>query len=106
MLNYILFILKSIFFIGFLNLNIDWLKFLPLLLPLLLSVAFFTLMERKIMASMQRRRGPNVVGIFGFLQAIADAFKLLAKETVIPSTSNFLIFLLAPIITFIISYVG
>ena len=53
-------------------------------MPLLLSVAFFTVMERKILASIQRRRGPNMVGIYGLLQAIADAFKLLSKETVIP----------------------
>jgi NADH-quinone oxidoreductase subunit H len=82
------------------------LKFLPILLPLLLSVAFFTVMERKILAAIQRRRGPNVIGIFGFLQAIADALKLLSKETIIPVSSNVMIFIGAPVFTFFISLVS
>lgn len=86
------------FFIG-----IDFIKNLPILLPILLSVAFFTVLERKILAAMQRRRGPNFVGIYGLLQAIADALKLLSKETLIPSSSNFFLFILAPIFTFVIS---
>ena len=63
--------------------GIDFLKNLPIVLPILLSVAFFTVLERKVLASMQRRRGPNVGRIYGLLQAIADAFKLLSKETLI-----------------------
>src|SRR6201992_4536901 len=87
-----------LFFIG-----IDFIKNLPIVLPILLSVAFFTVLERKVLASMQRRRGPNFVGIYGLLQAIADALKLLSKETLITSRSNFFLFILSPIFTFIIS---
>lgn len=83
--------------------GIDFLKNLPIVLPILLSVAFFTVLERKVLASMQRRRGPNFVGIYGLLQAIADALKLLSKETLVPSNSNFLLFILSPIFTFVIS---
>ena len=71
---------------------------LLLIVPLLLAVAFFTLVERKIMASLQRRKGPNFVGFFGLLQPFADAVKLVIKETVIPSSANFVIFVFAPIL--------
>jgi len=74
--------------------------------PLLISVAYFTLAERKILGAIQRRRGPNVVGVFGLLQPLSDGFKLLVKETVLPSSSNKLIFVLSPIITFLISLLG
>jgi NADH-quinone oxidoreductase subunit H len=74
--------------------------------PLLISVAYFTLAERKILGAIQRRRGPNVVGTFGLLQPLSDGFKLLVKETVLPSSSNKLIFVLSPIITFLISLMG
>lgn len=75
------------------------LKTLSVILPIFISVAFLTLLERKIMAAMQRRRGPNIVGAFGLLQPFADALKLLAKETVIPNSSNLIIFSLAPILS-------
>jgi len=72
----------------------------------LICTAYFTLVERKIMAGMQRRRGPNVVGVYGLLQPLADGLKLLVKETIIPSNANKFIFILSPIITFTISLVG
>lgn len=81
-------------------------KILGLIVPLLLAVAFLTLAERKVMASMQRRKGPNVVGIFGILQPIADGLKLLLKEPVLPSNANTLIFLLAPVLTFTLSLIS
>ncbi len=80
------------------------LKSLLVLVPILLCVAFFTLLERKIMAAFQRRKGPTVVGLFGLLQPFADGLKLLIKETIIPSKSNSIIFIAAPIITIFLSF--
>jgi NADH-quinone oxidoreductase subunit H len=82
------------------------LKILIIVVPLLLSVAYFTLAERKIMGAIQRRRGPNVVGVYGLLQPLADGFKLLIKETIIPSSANKVLFFIAPMITFILSLMG
>ena len=79
------------------------LKFLILVLPLLISVAYFTLVERKILASIQRRRGPNVVGAFGLLQPLADGLKLFTKETILPSNADIILFVFAPILTFLLS---
>lgn len=81
-------------------LDIELLKVLPPIIPILLLVALFTLLERKLLGAIQRRRGPNVVGIFGLLQPIADAFKLILKETIIPGLSNLVLFILAPISIF------
>jgi NADH dehydrogenase len=73
---------------------------------ILIGVAYFTLAERKIMAAVQRRRGPNIVGLFGLLQPLADGLKLLCKEMVIPSKSNTIVFLIAPLAIIILSLVG
>lgn len=82
------------------------LKILIIIIPLLLSVAYFTLAERKILGAIQRRKGPNVLGVYGLLQPLADGFKLLVKETILPSSANKIIFILSPIITFVISLMG
>jgi len=82
------------------------LKILVIVIPLLISVAYFTIAERKIMGSIQRRRGPNVIGFLGLLQPLADGLKLFAKETILPSNSSIIIFLIAPILTFILSLIG
>jgi len=82
------------------------LKILTIVLALLIGVAYFTLAERKFMSSIQRRRGPNIVGVFGLLQPLADGLKLFLKETILPTSANLGIFLMAPIITFMLSLLG
>jgi len=82
------------------------LKILAIVIPLLISVAYFTLAERKIMGSIQRRRGPNVIGYLGLLQPLADGLKLFVKETILPSNSNLFLFILAPLLTFVLSLIG
>lgn len=79
---------------------------LLVVVPALLSVAFVTIAERKTMASMQRRLGPNIVGYYGLLQAFADALKLLLKEYIAPTQANIILFFLGPIITLIFSLLG
>ena len=79
---------------------------LVVILPILLSVAFMTIIERKQLAAMQRRVGPQVVGYYGILQPFSDALKLILKETIIPSQSNKVLFYLAPISTLIFSLLG
>src|ERR671928_2245812 len=79
---------------------------LLIIVPALLTVAFVTISERKTMASMQRRLGPNAVGYYGLLQAFADALKLLLKEYVSPTQANIFLFFLGPIITLIFSLLG
>jgi len=81
-------------------------KILAVVVPLLIAVAYFTLAERKIMGSIQRRRGPNVVGYLGLLQPLADGLKLFVKETVLPSSANTFLYFLAPLLTFILSLIG
>ena len=82
------------------------LKILAIVVPLLISVAYFTIAERKIMGSIHRRKGPNVIGFLGLLQPLADGLKLFVKESIFPSNSNILLFLLAPMLTFILSLMG
>jgi NADH-ubiquinone oxidoreductase chain 1 len=77
-----------------------------LMLPALLIVAFVTVAERKTMASMQRRLGPNAVGYYGLLQAFADALKLILKEYVAPTQANVILFFLGPIITLVFALLG
>jgi len=81
-------------------------QILAIVVPLLLAVAMLTYAERKIMAAMQLRMGPNVVGPFGLLQAFADGIKLFFKETVLPSRANKVVFVIAPMLTFVLSLVA
>jgi len=82
------------------------LQIVAIVLPLIIAVAYLTLAERKVMAAMQLRQGPMVVGPFGMLQPLADGIKLLSKETIIPSGANRMLFILAPMITFFLSLVA
>jgi NADH-quinone oxidoreductase subunit H len=75
-------------------------------LPLLLCVAYLTYAERRVIGLMQMRRGPNVVGPFGLLQPIADAVKLLFKEVIVPTRASKIVFIISPMITFVLSLIG
>jgi len=88
------------------NILIVLVKILIIVVPLLISVAYFTLAERKILGAIQRRRGPNVIGVYGLLQPLSDGLKLFVKETVIPSSANQLLFVFSPILTFLLSLMG
>jgi NADH-quinone oxidoreductase subunit H len=81
-------------------------KTLSIIIPLLIAVAYFTIAERKVIGTIQRRKGPNVIGFLGLLQPLADGLKLFAKETILPNNSTTSIFLLAPILTFILSLIS
>ena len=81
-------------------------QILAIVVPLLLSVAYLTYFERKVIASMQLRKGPNVVGPFGLLQPIADGMKLFIKETIFPAGANKILFTMAPMLTFVLALIA
>ena len=82
------------------------LQVLVVVLPLLIAVAYFTWFERKVMAAMHLRMGPNVVGPWGLLQPFADAVKMFVKETILPTSANKIVFLIAPVLTFVLALVA
>jgi NADH-ubiquinone oxidoreductase chain 1 len=101
-LDYLIFLTSMIYFSSIISI----LEVLLLIVPVLLTVAYVTIAERKTMASMQRRLGPNIVGYYGLLQAFADALKLLLKEYIAPTQANIVLFFIGPIITLIFALLG
>ena len=89
-----------------LSLIIVIINYLIVVIPILLSVAIFTLFERKVIGYIQRRKGPNLVGFIGILQPLADGLKLMIKEPIIPVNANKLMYISAPIITLLLSLVN
>ena len=82
------------------------LKIFAILVPLLISIAYLTLAERKVLGYIQCRKGPNVVGVYGILQPIADGLKLFTKEIIIPNHANNLIYILAPILSLSLAFIA
>ena len=83
-----------------------FLEVLVVIVPMLLDIAFVTIVERKMLAATQRRVGPNIVGVYGILQPFADALKLVVKEVIVPANSNKVLFYLAPMSTLIFALLG
>ena len=102
----LIFILVLFFYPTFFFILSEGVIILLFILFILIVIAFYTLAERKIMAGVQRRRGPDVVGFWGILQPIADAVKLLNKEPILPIKSNHYIFIVAPLAIFLLSLTG
>ena len=98
--------LNTFFSVHLSSLLFNLIDVLCVILPILLAVAFMTIIERKQLAAHQRRVGPNTVGYYGILQPFSDALKLILKETIIPSHSNKVLFYLAPISTLVFSLLG
>lgn len=94
------------FYMLYISTIISIIEVVAVLIPALLAVAYVTVAERKTMASMQRRLGPNAVGYYGLLQAFADALKLLLKEYVAPTQANIILFFLGPVITLVFALLG
>ena len=91
---------------GFIDLVWIVAQIFAVIVPLLIAVAYLTLAERRVIGLMQLRRGPNVVGPFGLFQPFADALKLLSKETILPSGASKVVFVIAPMLTFVLSLVA
>ena len=81
-------------------------KILAIIIPLLISIAYLTLAERKVLGYMQCRKGPNVVGVYGLLQPIADGVKLFTKEMIIPNHANIFIYIMAPILSLVLAFIA
>ena len=84
----------------------DIIKILAILVPLLVSIAYLTLAERKALGYIQSRKGPNIVGLYGLLQPIADGLKLFTKEIIIPNHANMFIYIMSPIISLTLAFVA
>lgn len=82
------------------------LKIIMILAPLLISIAYLTLAERKVLGYMQARKGPNVVGVGGLLQPLADGIKLFTKEIIIPNHANALLYIVAPILSLTLAFIA
>ena len=100
------YLFSEAFIQNFLFMGMLVLKIFVIIIPLLIAVALLTLFERKVIAAIQLRRGPNVLGPFGILQPFADGLKLLHKEIIVPAKSNPILFILAPILTFTMALVA